>query len=244
MKFLTAFGVLTILAVVQTQFPPNFPKCKFAEETCIVKATNEVIGKYYAGLPEIGLTQFDPLHIKTMMLKRNPSSPVNVEVKLSDLELEGLKTMNVSHMQGFKSDMSGRNSLTGIIEHLNFKGHYIIDGQVMILPIKGEGTLRLVCKNLQFKYAFDLKAIQRNGQTHAALEHVKLEAEPEHVEFHFDSLFDGDKALTDTTNEFINANWKELYREIQADISKSISLIVKSLVNSFFKKYPYADYFL
>ncbi|XP_073819359.1 protein takeout-like [Musca autumnalis] len=244
MNFLTLLGFLTILVAAQSEFPPNFPKCKNANETCIIKATNEVIQKYYGGLPQINLAQFDPLHIKKMTLKRNPNSPVNVEVKLSDLELEGLKTLQISQFQGFKSDMSGRNSLTGTIDHLNFKGHYIIDGKVMILPIKGEGTLTFRCKNLRFKYAFDLKPLKRNALTYAALEHVKLEVEPEHVEFHFDSLFDGDKALTASTNEFINANWKELYREVQADMSKSISLIVKSLMNTFFTKYPYSDYFL
>lgn len=89
-----------------------------------------------------------------------------------------------------------------------------------------------------------MKPVQKNGNIFATLEHVKLELEPEHVHFEFDNLFNGDKALTATMNEFVNANWRDIYEEMKPGISKATGLVVKSMINTFFTKYPYADYFL
>lgn len=47
------------------------------------------------GLREFNLLPFDPLRVKTMVLDKNPSSPVNIELKFKDLDLIGLKTAQV-----------------------------------------------------------------------------------------------------------------------------------------------------
>ncbi|XP_075146403.1 protein takeout-like [Haematobia irritans] len=158
--------------MVQAEIPTDFPRCKNADESCLVKASNEVIANYYTGLPSIALKSFDPLHIEKLVLKRNPKSPVNIEVQLSNLEVEGFKTLKVSKFQGLRKDLSGRSIFVGTIDNLEFKGHYIIDGKVLILPITGEGNCHFTCKNINFTYSFDLTSIEKKGKLYGNLEHV------------------------------------------------------------------------
>lgn len=58
-----------------------------------MKAGQEVALKFHKGNADLNLMPFDPLHVKSLVLERNPSSPVNIEFKFSDLDLIGLKDM-------------------------------------------------------------------------------------------------------------------------------------------------------
>lgn len=88
-----------------------------------------------------------------------------------------------------------------------------------------------------------MKPVEKNGKIYAQLEHVKLEFKPELVQYHFDGLFNNDKALSDTMNKFLNENWLEIYKELQEGFAKGISLIIKQMVNSALIKHPY-DYLI
>lgn len=88
-----------------------------------------------------------------------------------------------------------------------------------------------------------MKSVEKNGQIYAELEHVKLELDPENVNFHFENLFNGDKALGDNMNEFMNNNWQEIFAELSPSVSKALGLVVKAMMNKFFEKLPYAEYF-
>lgn len=89
-----------------------------------------------------------------------------------------------------------------------------------------------------------MKPIEKNGQMYAELQHVKLEIKPELVHFQFNNLFNGDKALGDNMNNFINENWHEIYQELEPSFTKAISLIAKQMINNVFAKYPYETFFV
>lgn len=56
--------------------------------------------------------------------------------------------INVFSSRGLNKDMSGRNVIAGTIDVLDFRGHYQIDGRVLILPIVGDGLARFTCSKL------------------------------------------------------------------------------------------------
>lgn len=43
----------------------------------------------------MNLLPFDPLRVNSLVLERNPSSPVNLELKFKDLDIIGIKSANV-----------------------------------------------------------------------------------------------------------------------------------------------------
>lgn len=60
----------------------------------------------------------------------------------------------------------------------------------------------------------------------------------------FDNLFNGDQALSDSTNRFLNENWKEILRELKPVLTEAIGGIYKAIGDPIFRKFPYEDLFL
>ncbi|XP_073820505.1 uncharacterized protein [Musca autumnalis] len=243
MKFCVVFCVLLLNGVFGA-YPPDFPKCKNADEPCLIKAANDIVAKYPGGLPDVNLLPIDPFHVKTFNVPRNPSSPVSVDIKLQDVTLSGFKGMRFEKFQGLTADMSGRTTLAGVIPSLTIKGKHMLEGNVLILPIKGNGNCEIICKNIKYNYSFDLKKVEKNGKIYAAPEHVKLVLEPEHVQFVFDRIVEGDASLQKSANEFLNSNWMEIFNEIQPGLSKTISLVLKSYITKFFDYEEYNKLYL
>ncbi|XP_065371577.1 protein takeout-like [Calliphora vicina] len=212
-------------------------RCHRGDNACFTQSAQEVLHKYPGGLRDLDLLPFDPLRVNSLTLERNPSSPVNIELKFKELDLFGLKTAQVKAVKGFTFE--GRSELEAVVPEFVLKGKYNADGRVLILPIVGSGNSIISCKNLQLKYSFDLKPVEKNGKVFAALEHVKLEFKPELVQFHFENLFNGDKALGDNMNKFLNENWRDIYNELEPGFAKSLSLVAKQMINNILAKHPY-----
>lgn len=59
--------------------------------------------------------------------------------------------------------------------------------------------------------------------------------------FRLANLFNGDRLLGDTTNRFLNENWRDVYSELRPAVSKSIADMNKSVVKPVFDKIPFAE---
>lgn len=64
------------------------------------------------------------------------------------------------------------------------------------------------------------------------------------VNIHFEGLFNGNKELGDTTNQFFNENWKDILKEIRPSISDAFNSVFVALINNVFGNIPYDDLFI
>lgn len=60
---------------------------------------------------------------------------------------------------------------------------------------------------------------------------------------YFGNLYNGDKALGETTNLFLNDNWRDIYNEIKGSIFDAFSLIMQSMLNNLFAHHDYNHLF-
>lgn len=60
----------------------------------------------------------------------------------------------------------------------------------------------------------------------------------------FNNLFNGDKALGDGTNQFLNENWQDILNELKPVLKKAIGNIINGVVGPVFSKFPYDSLFL
>nr|XP_013111117.1 unnamed protein product [Stomoxys calcitrans] len=178
-----------------------------------------------------------------MIFERDVHGPVSIDVTLTDVDLIGFKNMKFTAIKGFQADLSGRTELIATIPELRLKGHYKIDGQILVLPIKGEGDMEIVISGAQSNYSFDMKPNEKKGKIHAVVEHVKFNIEPDQIKFRLDNLFNGDKTLGDNINLFLNENWRELYAETKTNLLKPSSIVMKNIINSFLDNHPYEHFF-
>lgn len=72
---------------------------------------------------------------------------------------------------------------------------------------------------------------------------LKLAAKPGRIYYHFDNLFNGDKALGDNMNTFLNDNWEAIFVEVQKSFENEFAAIFQKIISKVFSKYPYEKFF-
>nr|CAD7411581.1 unnamed protein product [Timema cristinae] len=60
---------------------------------------------------------------------------------------------------------------------------------------------------------------------------------------HIDNLFNGDKVLGETTNLFLEENWKELVKDFEPLFSGALDSLLKQVLGPIFDKVPYDEIF-
>lgn len=61
---------------------------------------------------------------------------------------------------------------------------------------------------------------------------------------HFENLFNGDKLLGDTSNQFFNENWTDILAELKPVLRDTIGGILQTIIGSVFAAFPYEDLFI
>lgn len=59
----------------------------------------------------------------------------------------------------------------------------------------------------------------------------------------FENLFNGNKLLSDTTNTFLNENWKAILDELKLPLRKSIGKTLYEIIGNVFDSIPYEEVF-
>lgn len=60
---------------------------------------------------------------------------------------------------------------------------------------------------------------------------------------HFTNLFNGNAALGDSMNQFLNENWKDILNELKTPIVDGFGGVFKVIINHIFNSFPYTDVF-
>lgn len=96
------------------------------------------------GRRDIGLVPFDPLAIDEVNLEQGNTSPVNVNLKFRNLKCFGLGTADIKKVVGFERDPSkSKFEFTAHIDHISLVGQYKVRGNILLLPIIGNGAVNL-----------------------------------------------------------------------------------------------------
>jgi len=237
--------LLGCFASIQSfKFPQDIEQCSVGDLTCILRVANQFVqNNGRKGHPGINMIAIDPLHIPQMQIKQGGESPVNIELKFTDVDLIGLSSCQLTKITGFQRDLAGKYSLTVKGPALYLVGPYKISGRVLVLPIQGVGKSNITLVDPEITMTFDGKSIKRNNNEHLGIENAKLTFKVSKLVFDFENLYNGDKVLGESTNQFLNENWNDIFREIKANIFDAFTLIAENTLRNTFNKVPYNDLF-
>lgn len=90
---------------------------------------------------------------------------------------------------------------------------------------------------------FTGKSEVRKGKEYLKPDKTKLSFTMTQLIFNLGNLYNGDKALGDNTNLFLNENWKEVFPEIRGSVFEAFAQIIDNLLKNVFAKIPYRDLF-
>ncbi|PZC76240.1 hypothetical protein B5X24_HaOG204846 [Helicoverpa armigera] len=169
---------------------------------CVEKVISAAGAKFTEGIPELGIAPLDPVELGTVFVD-NPA----LKLTFTDTVVTGLKGFRVNT---YKINPDKGKATLDFTANVTLKAHYVMDGQVLILPIKGDGESRIKITNLNIVVKYDF--VERDGHWNVPSykDHYKMDR----AQFKFTNLFGGNKELGDTIHQVININWEPVMRDI------------------------------
>jgi len=230
---------VALAAPATVKLPKGFVQCKLNDPglgECIKNSLQSSIPHLVKGVPSLGLFPIDPLRITALGIDQG-NGPVSIKLNFKDLDISNIGSVNVNKIY---TDMDNNN----ITLDLDFKkpvtldGHYDIKGKIMILPITGEGLSKIMLENLRSKINVYLKTVERNGNTYYEIKEFILKFTVNKMHIKLDNLFNGDKALGNNMNTFLNENWREILGELQSNFEDALGAAFFGVTSQFFNRVP------
>uniref|UniRef100_A0A1B0EV46 Uncharacterized protein n=1 Tax=Lutzomyia longipalpis TaxID=7200 RepID=A0A1B0EV46_LUTLO len=209
---------------------------------CLIQSSEEVLRSAGNGFPGLNLIPIDPLRVDKVDIRQNSESPVNINLFFRDIILNGLSQLKVYKMQGFvenprKIEMRAR--LDKLVLNANYKAR----GRILLLPINGEGKCNLTFDNWDAGWRFTVNKVEKNNKEYVKVENSKLFFNTTRLHMDFENLFNGDRALSDNMNQFLNENWNVILTELKPALTDAISQILQNVISGPFSKIPYNELF-
>ncbi|XP_050308147.1 protein takeout-like [Anthonomus grandis grandis] len=212
---------------------PNFRKC------CIENG-NKALPHLMNGDKSIKLPVLSPFKLDKVEVNSGP----NLKITLTDISLYGFDTSTLKDLL-FDFD----NKIIEITMHsdmVQLIGTYDIKGKILVLPITGNGPANITIHDGIFKYKVSYKMEKRGGFDYVKLDQKndKLDFTITEAYFQLDNLFEGNKAMGDNVNKFLNANQQDVLKEVGGAISGTVRAIAYTVGNAVLSNIPYDQLFL
>lgn len=130
------------------------------------------------------------------------------------------------------------------VPKITVSGDYKINGRVLVLPIQGQGKANLVFENADLVVKYKPRVVVKKGKEYIQTEKFQLSFDTTRMRINLENLFNGDKALGDNMNQFLNENWRDILNELKPSITFAVEGVLKAIINRIFSKVPYESVFL
>ncbi|CAH0399756.1 unnamed protein product [Chilo suppressalis] len=206
------------------------PKCKISDTKCLKASAQAAVPLLAPGIPEIGAPPLDIMHID--LIKVNLAG-LNMVVK--DAVLKGLKNAKIDKIS---MDMAKKELKIVFSVDAEMKGKYKASGQLLILPISGDGDLMMKIKNAELNVTNTFEVVKNaDGKDVIKLKGFRFTYDiKDGASYYLTNLFNGNKELSNTLLKFSNENWKLLSEEFGEPILRACIKVIFTSI----KKYLYA----
>ncbi|CAH0558779.1 unnamed protein product [Brassicogethes aeneus] len=234
----SAFGFLdkqpSYISTCQIKNNPNFSNCS----THSVQGLFDEIPK---GIPEIGLEPLDPLKVDKIKILQGGGGAVTVNASLTNVTVIGFGHTKVVHNTVDNKTYDFHTKLH--LDRLRIDGNYELLGRILVIPLRGKGACWFDAKDLEIYAKSDVKLIKHDGFHFFNISAVHVKFSIGGLKLHMGNLFDGIKTLEDSTNAYLNANWRPVAESLNPILSKTIEDIMIDILKKVFDNTP-ADFFL
>ncbi|KAG5887713.1 hypothetical protein JTB14_020016 [Gonioctena quinquepunctata] len=213
---------------------PFIKRCKKDDpnfKTCCMESAKEAIPLILKGNPDLKMPSYIPFRIP--MLKMEPSPGLNL--KLMDLDYYGL---DKAELKDLDINLEKQKIFMKIFHpKATSKFNYEISGKLLSFALEGQGPGMMITENATSLETLTYKLFERDGKQYINLSSLNLDInhDPGQVHYHFDNLFNGNKILGDSFNNFLNDNPKEVEEIVKIPIIQVIKAMFSIMMSSLFK---------
>ncbi|XP_049767701.1 protein takeout-like [Schistocerca cancellata] len=228
------------------KLPSSFKTCKQNDPDfngCLKQAMQSAAPLLKKGIPSLGVPSIDPMPFAAIKIQQeNKQKPVAV-----DLEFDNLLVYEMS--RGFVDSVEMVPGSYRMKAHLRVDdpmymiGTYKVDGNVLVLPIKGNGACNLTIVGFEADMEMWGEPLERDGEVYWDIKNFTVKMEVGKVHIQLDNLFNGDKVLGDNMNKFLNENMDLLVQDLKAPIELALAATHMDVAKRLFSKVPYNSVF-
>ncbi|KAI8422678.1 hypothetical protein MSG28_006449 [Choristoneura fumiferana] len=218
---------------------PDFVKTCFKSDPefddCSRQAVQQLFNALGPGLPEIGMAPLDPLNIPKIRILQG-EGPVNVNAALDNVTVTGFGQTDVLLSQ---VDAKTYDFYTRVrVPKMRIEGTYDLKGKILLIPLVGRGLCWFEPTNMTIDIVSDVKTYDRDGFVffNVTAAHVKYNIGG--MKLRMNNLFDGIKSLEDSTNSYLNANWRPVSESLRPILTKTIEDILLDFMQQLFNNLP------
>ncbi|KAF7285514.1 protein takeout-like [Rhynchophorus ferrugineus] len=208
---------------------------------CIRENIEIAVSTLNKPISELNSGALDPLDIPELYIGEG-TGPVNVAQHFKNVKLFGISNVKVLNSSvNFKDKYI--QSVT-VSPQLVLKGDYDLKGQILLLPVYGNGKCTVTLSDVLINHKIVWENIEKKGKVFMKCVDYKITLKPGKVSYQFDNLFDGQKELGDNINKVLNESWEEVFNDVRDGYEKSLGIIFNDLANRILSKVPEKEIFL
>jgi len=204
------------------------------ENNCFWRLFEGCFPALAAGVPDIGINSFEPLHIDQVSVSKGSGNLV-LSGGFYDLVIRGPSNATVQ-----RAILDLNKKLLNFelaIPRLRIRAKYNLKGNILLLPLIGNGDVSMLLKNV--KTAVFTKISLRNDPEEVIhIDEMKVTFIVGSMRIHLTNLFNANEILAASINSFLNQNGNEVISELRPDLESGLADIFHGLWNNVFSKMP------
>ncbi|KAK9883569.1 hypothetical protein WA026_001745 [Henosepilachna vigintioctopunctata] len=188
----------------------------------------------------MGVLGVDPLMIPKMVVPSG-GAVVKMTQTYTDCELIGLSKITLDDLN---FDLNARKiSWVFHAPKLVFKGKYEISGQILVLPVKGNGTMEIILEGVKGGSINNFEVIKKDKE-YFKLTNNTLSIDADKVIYNFQNLFDGNEELGKQINQVLNDNSRDVFNELKDSYNRAFGSFTDNIADMFLSQVPADEIFL
>ncbi|KAK7869870.1 hypothetical protein R5R35_006675 [Gryllus longicercus] len=231
---------LAVAARTPFKFPPYIHKCSIKDpnlEQCALEAGRVALPHLVKGNPSMRLPSLDPLSVTEVRIQ----SDNQLDMHCRNIVLKGLANTELLHIG---IDLKNKvYSCICRIPRLEISGDYTVDGRVLLLPIKGNGKAVFTFDNALTSFRQNFSLEKRGDRYYLKFPENSATFNCSKAHFTMDNLFNGDKQLGNTLNNFLNENWRAVVDDLGQPFMEAAAQVIREFAFAIIGNVPYDEIF-
>ncbi|XP_026762157.2 circadian clock-controlled protein daywake-like [Galleria mellonella] len=204
-------------------------------DECSRQSVQKLFHALGPGLPEIDVPPLDPMKIPKIRILQG-DGPVNVNAALDDVTVTGFGETEVLLSQ---VDSKTYDFYTRVrVPKIRIEGTYDLKGKILLIPLVGRGRCWFEPKNMTIDIVSDVKLYEKDDFVFFNVTSAHVKYTIGGLTLRMNNLFDGINSLEDSTNAYLNANWRPVSESLRPILSKTIEDILLGFLQQLFHNLP------
>ncbi|XP_069681782.1 protein takeout-like [Periplaneta americana] len=243
-QVLILFAAAVHVAQSSLPLPPYIKACIRGEPNfneCAVKHGREAFPHLIPGDRKYNFPPLDPIQIDEIKVIEGGPRAASLNLVLRNAKIYGVRNTTI---ENFTYDFENQHIQHRLfIPKVEILAQYEASGRILLLPLFGKGDMNITLDNAHITYDEDYTLDVIDGRRHIRPKNPQAVAVPSRVYFQMDNLFNGDKFLSNQMNEFLNENWKDIYKELSPTVFQVFTKIVVAMISRFDEIVSFDDMF-